>query len=229
MHPFSIVFMGDSITEGQYIHYSLRWTEIVVNKLRKSLASEINTDLLHFFNRGISNQTTRQGLERFPNDVQVLAPKVMTLQFGLNDCNCWVSDLGLPRVSESAYCYNLLEMIERARTFGVDHIILSTNHPTLRLQPLPSRKTGGGGLQSLEDRRKIYNDIVREVAVKSSVILCDIDKAFSGLDRSELSELLLAEPDLLHLSAKGHEKYAATMFEPLLQSVSKTIKELKNV
>jgi hypothetical protein len=98
----------------------------------------------------------------------------------------------------------------------------------LRLQPLPSRKTGGRP-QSLEDRRKIYNDIVREVAVKSSVILCDIDKAFSGLDRSELSEMLVAEPDLLHLSAKGHEKYAAIIFEPLLQSVSKTIKKLKNV
>ena len=220
--PLTIVFMGDSITEGQHVHHSLRWTEIVARKLRASVTNEIDTDALHCFNRGISGETTRQGLERFPRDVQVLEPLVMTLQFGLNDCNCWDSDRGLPRVSEAAYHANLVEMIARARAFGAAHIVLSTNHPTLRLRPLASG-------QSLEDRRVIYNNIVREVAAKCQAVLCDIDAAFSGLNRSELSDMLLAEPDVLHLSAQGHERYAAAIFEPILQAVSKTIKELKNV
>ncbi len=214
--------MGDSITEGQYVHHSLRWTELVARKIRVSVSTEIDADALHFFNRGISGETTRQGLERFPRDVQVLEPLVMTLQFGLNDCNCWDSDRGLPRVSEDAYRANLVEMIARARVFGATHIVLSTNHPTLRLHPLVSG-------QSLEDRREIYNDIVREVADECQVVLCDIDAAFSGLDRSGLSSMLLSEPDVLHLSAQGHKKYAAAIFEPILQAVSHTIKELKNV
>ena len=217
IEPLTIVFMGDSITEGQYVHHSLRWTEIVARNLRACLAHDIEAHKLYFFNRGVSGETTRQGLERFPRDVQVLAPFIMTLQFGLNDCNCWDTDHGLPRVSEAAYRANLLEMIERARAFGAAHIILSTNHPTLRHRPLASG-------QSLEDRRKIYNDIVREIATVSSVVLCDIDKAFSDLDSSELSDMLLPEPDVLHLSPRGHEKYAATIFEPIFESVSQAIR-----
>ena len=222
IEPITIVFMGDSITEGQYVHHSLRWTERVVRQVRAQVSKEIDTDALHFFNRGISGETTRQGLERFPRDVQVLVPSVMTLQFGLNDCNCWDSDRGLPRVSEAAYRANLLEMIDRARTFGAAHIILSTNHPTLRFHPLASKQT-------LEYRRAIYNNIVRDVAKESKVVLCDIDQAFCGLDKTELTSMLLGEPDVLHLSALGHEKYAAAIFLPISKSVFQLISELKNV
>ncbi len=96
----TIVFMGDSITAGQYVDPERRWTALVSDALNRDyLATPINLLLL---NRGVSGETTRQGLERFPSDVQQHRPDVMTLQFGLNDCNCWVTDAGLPRVSEAA-------------------------------------------------------------------------------------------------------------------------------
>lgn len=218
----TVVFMGDSITEGQYVHHSLRWTERIASRMRVHVADQIDNDAIHFFNRGISGETTRQGLERFPRDVQVLRPSVMTLQFGLNDCNCWDSDRGLPRVSEAAYRANLVEMIERARSFGAKHIILSTNHPTLRLRPLASGQT-------LEERRMRYNEIVREVAVKTDVTLCDIDDAFADVSQEELAGLLLPEPDLLHLSELGHEKYLRKIYPLVLQAVNQVIKEIENV
>jgi len=218
--PITVVYMGDSITEGQYVHHSLRWTEKLTSRLRQKLSETIATDTLHFFNRGISGETTRQGLERFPRDVQALKPDVMTLQFGLNDCNCWDTDGGHPRVSEAAYRANLLEMIERAKIFGTRHIILSTNHPTLRLRPLASGQT-------LEQRRAIYNDIVRDVAAISGVTLCDIDQEFSSLDSVQLAGMLLPEPDVLHLSVSGHEKYTNAIYEPVLTAINKVIKELK--
>lgn len=221
IEPITIVFMGDSITEGQYVHHSLRWTERVARKIRAYAAASIDTDALHFFNRGISGETTRQGLERFPRDVQVLGPDVMTLQFGLNDCNCWDSDRGLPRVSEAAYRANLLEMIARARVFGARNIILSTNHPTLRLLPMVSKET-------LEQRRVRYNDIVREVAAEAKVVLCDIERAFDDVRHSGLAPMLMAEPDVLHLSALGHEKYAAAILDPVTAAVNQIIEERKN-
>lgn len=220
--PITIVFMGDSITEGQFVHHSLRWTERVASNVRAHVSNKIDTDSLHFFNRGISGETTRQGLERFPRDVQVLAPHIMTLQFGLNDCNCWDSDRGLPRVSEIAYRANLLEMIDRARNFGTKYIILSTNHPTLRHRRLMSGK-------SLEDSRVVYNDIVRDVANESEVILCDVDSAFGDVDRDKLSELLLPEPDVLHLSETGHDKYFHVIKKPILNAVNQIIKDNDNV
>ena len=221
IEPITIVFMGDSITEGQYVHHSQRWTERVTREIRTFASDLIDTDQLHFFNRGISGETTRQGLERFPRDVQVLQPNVMTLQFGLNDCNCWDTDRGLPRVSEAAYRANLLEMIARARAFGAAHIILSTNHPTLR-----HRKLICG--QTLEERRVQYNEIVREVAKEANVILCDIEKAFANVDRDQLSTMLLPEPDVLHLSQLGHEKYASAIFVYIAEAVKQVIKEKSN-
>lgn len=221
IEPITIVFMGDSITEGQYVHHSQRWTERVTREIRTFASDLIDADQLHFFNRGISGETTRQGLERFPRDVQVLQPNVMTLQFGLNDCNCWDTDRGLPRVSEAAYRANLLEMIARARAFGAAHIILSTNHPTLR-----HRKLICG--QTLEERRVQYNEIVREVAKEANVILCDIEKAFANVDRDQLSTMLLPEPDVLHLSQLGHEKYASAIFVYIAEAVKQVIKEKRN-
>src|SRR5579862_3779012 len=116
-HAVVVVFMGDSITFGQYVDPAQRWTSLVGDAiLRQYLATPINFLLL---NHGVSGETTRQGLERFPSHVQQHRPAILTLQFGLNDCNCWVTDGGLPRVSEAAYRANLTEMIDRARQFGV--------------------------------------------------------------------------------------------------------------
>ncbi len=191
--------MGNSITAGQYVDPSLRWTSLVGDSiLREYLSTPVN---FHLLNRGISGETTRQGLERFPADVQQHRPDIMTLQFGLNDCNCWVTDGGLPRVSEAAYCANLVEMITRAQHFGTRRIILATNHPTLRYKVLLSG-------ESLEARRRRYNDCVREVAARTGVELCDIEEAFAPLDVQQLADMLLPYPDQLHLSATGHRLYA---------------------
>jgi len=208
MPLMKIVFMGDSITFGQYVDQQLRWTDLLADCIsRKYIQMSVN---FLFANRGVSGETTRQGLERFPNDVQAIRPDIMTLQFGLNDCNCWVTDEGLPRVSEAAYRANLFEMIERARRFGARRIILSTNHPTLRHKILLSG-------ESLETRRKRYNQIVREVAQAGRVILCDIEDAFGGLSGTMLGKLLLPYPDQLHLTGLGHQRYAEAI-KPLLES-----------
>ena len=213
----TIVFMGDSITVGQYVDESRRWTYLISSALNlKYLKSAIN---LLFVSRGISGETTRQALERFPADVQTLQPDVMTLQFGLNDCNCWVTDRGLPRVSEPAYRANLIEMIDRARASGAREIVLSTNHKTLRHKILPSG-------ESLETRRERYNDLVREVADGASVTLCDIDRAFADFSSHELESLLVPYPDHLHLSDAGHEVYAGKILPYVERAIERAVAEV---
>ena len=209
-----LVFMGDSITEGQYVASPARWTDIVADRLARKY-HDTPVDLL-IANKGVSGETTRQGLERYPRDVQALAPDVITLQFGLNDCNCWVTDGGLPRVSEGAYRANLVEMIERARHFGARHVILSTSHPTLRHTILPCG-------ESLEERRKRYNAIVREIARTMGVTLCDIERAFDSLTDTTLAELLLPYPDQLHLSTGGHARYAEAIYSVIETAVADAI------
>lgn len=206
----SLIHMGDSITFGQYLDSSLRWTTIVSNCNRKVFAGfdlEIVTRT-----HGVSGETTRMGLERFPRDVQECRPDIMTLQFGLNDCNCWDTDQGHPRVSEAAFEANLLEMIARARIFGAKEIILSTNHRTLRRDVLVSGEI-------YEDANARYCEIVRDVARQAEVTLCDIQMAFGDYSDEQLGRMLLPEPDLLHLSEEGNRVYADAIYPFIQQSI----------
>ena len=76
----TIVFMGDFITAGQYVDPELRWTSLVDNALVVDyLSTPVN---FHILKRGVSGETTRQGLERFPADLQQYRPDIETLQFG---------------------------------------------------------------------------------------------------------------------------------------------------
>lgn len=207
--------MGDSITFGQYLDPRLRWTALVEDHLESKLRHGTE---IHHFNRGISGETTRMALERFPRDVQEVRPDVMTLQFGLNDCNCWHTDEGLPRVSARAFRANLVEMIDRARNFGAKEIVLSTNHRTLRRETLPNGEV-------YDDAARRYNEIIRDVAETTAVALCDVEVAFATFSDEELAMMLLPAPDLLHLSAAGNRVYFEAICPYLEEAVTNLIQE----
>jgi len=107
-----VVCIGDSITSGQYLPSEQAWPAV--------LAELTGHEVL---NAGVANETTRQGLERFPRHVQERSPDVVIIQFGLNDCNRWKTDNGLPRVSLGAYRENLIEMVERVQAFNAEPLI----------------------------------------------------------------------------------------------------------
>jgi acyl-CoA thioesterase-1 len=206
MTPIKIVFMGDSITFGQYIPTAKRWTAHV----ERLLGERFGRTNITAVTNGISGETTRQGLERFPADVQAHEPDIVTLQFGLNDCNCWQTDRGLPRVSLRAFKANFLEMVERSRRFGAREVIVSTNHRTLRRSPMVSGEV-------YEDANARYSEAIREVAVEAGTKLCDIRRAFEPFTDEELVDLLLPPPDILHLSEAGNLVYGDTIY-PYLES-----------
>jgi len=192
-----VVCMGDSVTFGQHISPTKRWTTHLEHRLHQRFgASKVDV-----INRGVSGETTRMGLERFPASVQNEEPDVVTIQFGMNDCNCWQTDHGLPRVRVTAFRENLIEMVERSRKFGAREVILATNHRTQRLSPMVSGEV-------YEEANGRYSEVIREVAHRTESQLCDIQGAFAELGDRELTSMLLPAPDLLHLSEEGNLFYA---------------------
>jgi acyl-CoA thioesterase-1 len=218
IEPIRVVHMGDSITEGQYIDPNVRWTSLIARKLAESFGEERFISV----NRGISGETTRMGLERYPRDVQQAEPDLLTIQFGLNDCNCWETDRGVPRVSEAAFTANLVEMIDRGRLFGARQIIIATNHRTLRRLVLPS-----GGV--FEDANARYSELVRQVAGQAGVVLCDIRQAFEPFADAELERLLLPYPDHLHLSPDGNVVYAEAIWPAIETAMASLVSEARDL
>jgi len=210
----TIVHMGDSITFGQYVDAKLRWTSLVADRLHHMY---LDTPVhIHSLNRGVSGETTRQGLEHFSSDVQHAHPDILTLQFGLNDCNCWLTERGLPRVSEAAFRANLIAMINRARRFDAQHIILANNHKTLRSKVMLSG-------ERYEDANARYSELIHGVAIETGVVFCDMRKTFTDIPADVLATLLLPYPDQLHLSQEGHRVYADALWPYLLEAVTAVI------
>jgi acyl-CoA thioesterase-1 len=216
-----VTFFGDSVCVGQGVSIYNGWVTRIAGRLER--LAEFHGCEIIVTNASVSGNTTRQALERMPYDVQSHGADILIVQFGMNDCNYWQTDRGLPRVSAQGFAANLREIVERGRTFGAKRIFLHNNHPTTRDQEqLP------GASITYEASNRRYNAIVREIAadMPQDVVFIDIEAAFrkiAGNDRSRLAALLLS--DGLHLSRQGHNVYFNVVADKIERCVMETIDE----
>jgi lysophospholipase L1-like esterase len=211
----NVLFFGDSICNGQGIALHKGWVPRLSASLSE-LAMNYGRNLV-VINSAVNGRTTRQALETMPYEVQSIAPEVIIVQFGMNDCNIWQTDRGNPRVSPLAFEGNLREIVKRGLTFGAKAVFLHTNHPTTRDHtPLAH------SANTYEAQNRSYNDIIRKVAATSDprVRLNDIAAEFEraiGSDRSNVQKYVLA--DGLHLSEEGHDLYYRTVHPRLVACI----------
>lgn len=94
-----VVFLGDEITE--------RWSEFFPGQP-------------HYFNRGITHQTSGQMLVRFRQDVIGLKPKVVVIQAGLNDLAGYAGPATQGTIAE-----HIMTMMDLARAHGIRVVLAS--------------------------------------------------------------------------------------------------------
>ena len=215
-----IFFFGDSICFGQCTSLHKSWVNLVSSKLGAFAADRKIRIVVQ--NPSVNGNTTRMALERMPFDVQVHEPDIVIVQFGLNDCNYWETDRGMQRVSPQSFEANINEIITRAFLFGAHCVIVNTNHPTCRDRDILPYST-----TTYQQSNEQYNQILRNSVHKhvSNVILNDIEKIFkdySNNQRENLMELLMPEPDLLHLNDAGNSLYVEHSF-PLIKDACESI------
>jgi lysophospholipase L1-like esterase len=109
-------------------------------------------------------------------------------------------------------------MIERARRFGARHIVLSTNHRSLRRKPMLSG-------EPYEDANARYSEIARKAAAITGVTLCDIRKVFEPFSDQQLDAMLLPYPDHLHLSIQGNQVYADAIMPYVEDFVNRVLEQ----
>lgn len=196
-------FFGDSICVGQGVSLYKGW---VTGVARASLdLSEALAVPIKVFNASVNGRTTRQALEDMPYAVQSQSVDAIWIQYGLNDCNFWDSDFGLPRVSIGGYRENLLEMVARAQASGVKKVIVANNHPT-NLNKAGSSVSGE--VYEANNREYCNATLTIESEVGDDVFCVDIYNNFrKAVSESEYSLSAFLERDGLHLSEKGHQLY----------------------
>jgi len=206
-----IFFFGDSTCFGQFVSPHKIW----ITQISKQLELEGYDFWLN--NISHSGDTTRMALEKMPFDVQSHGLDIFYTQFGMNDCNYWRTDKGVPRVSERAFEANLIEMVERARIFGAKSVMLGVNHMSTKTNKIDQKDF------SYQDSNKKYNEIIRSVAKETNAIIIDHEKSFEEAIKkgAKLEDLLLE--DQIHLSDEGHTIYFNNIYPILVEAIN-TIK-----
>lgn len=214
-----ICVFGDSICFGQGVSLAYSWICRLAGaayEYGQQKGASCNIE-----NYSINGNTTRMALERMPYDIQSKRPEILIVQFGMNDCNYWLTDAGVPRVSPKAFAANLEEIIDRARVFGARRVLLNTNHPSgLDHNVIPNTSI------TYQQSNAAYNEVIRQVAgaAGDDVTLVDMEKRIlehASEGKHSVRDYLL--DDMIHLSLLGHDVYYSYYQPILLHAIDEVI------
>ena len=218
--PGGIVMFGDSTTatrDGAIDKvYSVRVGE--------ALQSVGSTLTVH--NAGVGGNTTQEARKRMEKDVLIHKPKVIVMQFGINDSavDVWKKSAPTqPRVAIKDYEANLRYMIGEAQKHGAKVILMTTNplRWTSRLREMygkpPYRPEAEDGFDA--PFLASYNDAMRKLAEELKVPLVDVRAAypdFAAKHKVTIDKMLL---DGMHPNDLGHQLVAELLLPVIRQVV----------
>ncbi|MEQ1859183.1 MAG: GDSL-type esterase/lipase family protein [Chthoniobacteraceae bacterium] len=210
--PGGIVMFGDSTTAAR------------PGAVQKVYAQRVNESLqgigssLGVHNAGIGGHTTKNARDRFAKDVLAHKPRVVVIQFGLNDAavDVWKTPPATAsRVPLADYEANLRWIIAELRNAKAKPILMTTNPArwTPKLKEMygkpPYRPDAADGFDAPVLAR--YNEVVRKLAAELHVPLVDVHAIFTAT--GDIDALLL---DGMHPNDRGHE-IVADLLAPVIR------------
>lgn len=201
--PGGIIMFGDSTTAERPGAVEKVYAQRVQEALQGIGSS------LSVHNAGVSSNTTKNARDRLAKDVLAHKPRVVVIQFGINDAavDVWKNPPATaPRVPPAEYEQNLRWMIATLREHQVKPVLMTTNPTrwTSKLRELygrpPYRPEEADGFDA--PVLASYNETVRRLAKELSVPMVDVHEAFTSAD---VDKLLL---DGMHPNDAGHQRIA---------------------
>ena len=186
------LFFGDSITYGEYDGIFGGWVDIL-KRFALQKFNEGSNELI-LYNLGIGGETTEGLLERMPHEMKARNSadgNFIFISYGANDL---AIKNGNQMVNPAQFKINIENAVMMAKEY-TDDIYLSS------ILPISSRIDGiqvaSGKIRKNEDVM-LYNNILKEIASKKSLVYVDFYSMFY-----EDKELLLSK-DGVHPNEKGY-------------------------
>jgi lysophospholipase L1-like esterase len=216
--PGSIIMFGDSTTapRGAVKVYATR-VEIALQSIGSSLSVS---------NSGVPSNTTVQARKRLQEEVLRHKPRIVVMQFGINDSavDVWKKPpMTEPRVSLSAFIDNYRAMITEAQQQGAKVIVMTTNplRWTSKLRELygkpPYHADAEDGFESLNLRR--YNAALRTLATELKVPLVDVHTAYPAFAEKHKTTIDAMLTDGMHPGDLGHQLVAELLVPAIRDAV----------
>jgi len=216
--PGGIIMFGDSTTAVRPGAVEKVYPVRVAEALQ-SIGSS-----LPVYNAGIGGNTTRDALKRVERDVLRHKPRVVVMQFGINDSavDVWKSPpASEPRVPLAEYLENVRGLTAAVRKTGAKVILMTTN--PIRWTSLLRDRYGRAPYDSESEEGfdsltlAGYNEALRELAKELEVPLVDVRAAYPGSAAEKgttVDGLLL---DGMHPNDFGHE-LVADLLVPVIRN-----------
>lgn len=215
--PGGIVMFGDSTTapRGSLKVYATR-----VETMLQSIGSSLGVH-----NAGIPGNTTRDALKRLQTDVLKYQPRIVVMQFGINDScvDVWKNPAATePRVPLAEYLSNLRRMIAAAQEAKAKVILMTTNplRWTSKLRELYGKPPYNPAAEDGFDSATLagYNEALRQLAAELKVPLVDVRAAypeFAAKHQTTIEGMLL---DGMHPNDFG-QQLVAELLVPAIRGV----------
>lgn len=201
--PIKVIFFGDSITELAVKNKGY------INVLKNLLNNEKESNF-EIVGSGISGNKIYDLYLRLETDVLNLNPDIVIIFVGVNDV--WHKSLLGTGTDENKFILFYEAIIQKLKSKGIK-IALTT--PALIGEKKNCTNKHDGELNS-------YSQIIRDLAAKHNLFLCDLRKDFQDyilLNNIENLSKGILTTDGVHLNEKGNE-FAAKKFLELIKSIN---------
>jgi lysophospholipase L1-like esterase len=193
---YNILIFGDSISAGRRVEKIKSWPSLLAQFLD---TKDKNFTLVH--NLSIPGESTSEVIKRFPIEAKVRCKKIypddhtsIIFAVGINDIKC-VNSKDNPAIGLEDFRKNITFLAESANEY-TNHIIF------VGLTLVDEQKTAPmDNVYFLNDKIKIYNEIINKECQKRSITFLNITEEWSGFDY-----LNLLSDDGIHPNEKGHQK-----------------------
>jgi lysophospholipase L1-like esterase len=186
----TILFLGDSITDGDRRSHAAPYGDGYVSQVRSFMLARYPELHLRFVNRGISGDTTRHLRDRWERDALAERPDWISLMIGINDV--WRAFGAMPHeaVPLPEYESHLRELLGSAREIGA-RLILMTPYMIEADRGAPMRR-----------QMDWYGDVVRRLAPEFDAVFVDTQAAFDGVLSHSTPDDWAG--DQIHPNSAGH-------------------------
>jgi lysophospholipase L1-like esterase len=201
---FTIVALGDSITQAVHVQPEHRWPSLLENKLSDSLCRPVKV-----VNAGIGGNTSREGLARMEQDVLAYEPDIVLVEFGGNDA----APNGERHVPLEEFVENLAEISRRVQAINAKVILLTI--PFCIDEWIRAAQTQyyleRGGSDAVAE---VYRQATRDFAASHALPLTDTDIATrTAGSQGDGSNYYLRDGE--HLTEEGNRIFFECVFEGL--------------
>ena len=222
--PVTVVFLGDSVTQGCYEVYRNSPTTIetvfdydsAYSTRFKSMVNLLYPNAqLNIINSGISGDNAVGALARIERDALNYNPDLVVVGLALND-----STAGMEKLDE--YRSAMTEIVKRVKNAGAECILLTPNMMNEYVSchifdDLTKNIAEGCKKVQVEGVLDAYVEVIRDIAKEQGVKLCDVYAKWKAMSRAGVDITYLLSNYINHPIRKLHYLTAMMLVDTIFE------------